>query len=73
MADTKYFVRKRSMNDIEDRLDKQMGLELCFKDKKERIFRNNNLLITCKDKYISVLVYDENNKSEVRKIINMIS
>lgn len=73
MADTKYFLRKKSMDYIEHRLKEQLDLELCFKDKRERIFKNEEVLITCKGQYISILYYDDNKKDEVQKIVSMIS
>ena len=73
MNNTMYFLRKKSMNYIEWKLNGQFDLKLCFKDKKERIFKNSELLITCKNKYISVLIYDDSDKDKVDNIINLIS
>ena len=50
MNNTMYILRKKSMNYIERKLLEQSDLKLCFKNKKERIFKNDELLITCKDK-----------------------
>jgi len=72
MNNTMYFLRKKSFNDIEHDLMEKLNLKLCFKNKKERIFKNNELLITCKDKYISVLIYDDSHKSIVCSIANQI-
>jgi hypothetical protein len=73
MNNTIYILRKRSMNYIEHKLVEQSDLKLCFKNKKERIFKNEELLITCKDKYISVLVYNDGDKSKANGIVNLIS
>lgn len=73
MNNTRYFLRKKSMNYIEHKLVEQFNLQLCFKDKKERIFKNNELMVTCKDKYVSVLVYDDNHNNKIYSILNLIS
>lgn len=59
MSKTLFFVRKKSMGYIEEKLVNQEGFELCYKKKNERIFRNKELLITCKNKYVSALIYDD--------------
>ena len=68
-----YFVRKKNLGYIQKKLVDQFGLRLCYKDKRERIFKNDELLITCKKKYISILVYDDVPKSKAYNIINHIS
>lgn len=70
---TMYILRKKSMNYIERKLVEQSDLKLCFKNKKERIFKNDELLITCKDKYIAVLVYNESYKDKANSVVNLIS
>ena len=34
---------------------------------------NDELLITCKDKYIAVLVYNESYKDKANSVVNLIS
>ena len=41
MNNTMYILRKKSMNYIERKLVEQSDLKLCFKNKKERIFKND--------------------------------
>ena len=50
MSNTMYILRKKNINYIEKKLVDQCGLKLCFKNKKERIFKNDEVLITCKKK-----------------------
>lgn len=73
MNNTIYVSRKKSMNYIEDKLVEQSDLKLCFRDEKERIFKNDELLVTCKDTYVTVLVYDESHKRKANAVINLIS
>ncbi len=73
MSNTMYFLRKTSMNYIERKLIEQLNLKLCYNNKKERIFKNNELLITCKDKFISILIYDEDDRKKAYNIVNRIS
>lgn len=73
MNNTIYILRKKSMNYIEHKLVEQCDVKLCFKNKNERIFKNDKLLITCKNKYISILVYNESCKNRVSSIVNLIS
>ena len=61
------------MDSIEEMLVEYFKLELCFKNKAERIFKNAELLITCKNKYVSVLVYDEGHSKESAGIINFLN
>ncbi len=45
-----------------DSLIEKYGLSVCYKDKKEEIFKNDNMLVDFKQKYITVLIYnDEDN------------
>ena len=67
MNNTMYILRKKSMNYIERKLVEQSDLKLCFKNK------NDELLITCKDKYIAVLVYNESYKDKANSVVNLIS
>ncbi len=73
MNNTMYFLRRKSFNYIERELIQQFDLKLCYKNKKEIIFKNNELLITCKEKFISVLIYDEDDRNKVYKIVDWIS
>lgn len=61
------------MNYIEQKLIQQFNFRLCYKNKKERIFKNNELLITCKDKFILVFIYGEYDRSKIYDILNWIS
>lgn len=73
MNNTMYALRKKSMDYIEDKLVEQSDLKLCFRDEKEMIFKNDELLVTCKDAYIAVLFYDNSHKSKANAVINLIS
>ena len=73
MSDTRYILRKKDMRDIERKLVEQFDFKLCFKNKKERIFKDDEFLITCKKKYISILVYEDEQKSKAQDIIKRIS
>lgn len=73
MNNTMYFLRKKNMRYIEQGLIEHFGLELCYKDKKEKILKNNKMLITCKNKYISILVYNYDNKKLAYNIANYMS
>mgnify|MGYP006992642692 FL=1 len=73
MNNTMYALRKKSMDYIEDKLVEQSDLKLCFRDEKEMIFKNDELLVTCKDAYIVVLFYDNSHKSKANAVINLIS
>lgn len=73
MNKTRYILRKKNKNYIEQVLLGQLDLQLCFKNRTERIFKNDKILITCKNKYISVLVYDNSYSNRVKEIVNLIS
>lgn len=73
MNNMMYIERKKSMNYIENKLVGQFDVNLCFKNKKERIFKNREMIITCKDKYISILVYDDRNENKARNVADLIS
>lgn len=45
MSNTMYILRKKNINYIEKKLVDQCGLKLCFKNKKERIFKNDECLL----------------------------
>ncbi len=47
MNNTIYISRRKSMDSIEEMLIKYFRLELCLKNKTERIFMNAELLIIC--------------------------
>lgn len=68
-----YIERKKSMGYIENKLVDQFEVSLGFKNKKERIFKNEEMLITCKDKYITILVYDDIYERKARNIADLIS
>lgn len=73
MNNTMYFLRKKSMNYIERKLIGQFNLKLCYKNRMERIFKDDELLITCKDKYIMVLIYANCNRNKAYNIAKWIS
>lgn len=73
MNNTIYISRSKSMDSIEEMLIRYFKLELCLKNKTERIFKNAELLITCKNKYVSVLVYDEVYNKNCAEIINFLN
>ena len=68
-----YILRKKNINYIEKILLNQFELKLCFKNRKERIFKNDEFLITCKNKYILVFVYDDAHKRKAQNIVKHIS
>lgn len=59
MNKTVYFLRKMNMRYIEERLEEEFNLELCFRNGKEMILKNNEVLVCCKRKYASILMYVE--------------
>ena len=73
MSKTMYFLRKRPMDYIEHKLSEQFDLKLCFKNKTERIFKNNDLLVACRKKYIFVLVYNDTCNNIIYSVINLFS
>lgn len=68
-----YFLRKGISSDFIKKLGNAYSLDLVYKDKSEMIFKNNLLMIVCKKKYISVLVYDGGNYILTNDIINKFS
>lgn len=68
-----YILRKRSKKHIKKTLTEQFNLKLCYDKKAEKIFKNNDILITCKKKYISILIYDESTQKVAKNIIQSIS
>lgn len=68
MNRTMYFLRKENMKSIKKKLDSQYNLELCFKNKNEMILKNNELLISCKNKYISVVIYNNSSVNLAYKV-----
>lgn len=68
-----YTLRKKSFRHIEHQITNCCDLNLCFKTKNELIFKNNEMLVSCKKQYISILVYEEGNKEKVQEIINLVS
>ena len=73
MNNAMYILRKKNMNYIQSKLVNQFGLKLCFKNKNERIYKNNEMLITCKNKYISIFIYNDIGESQAHEIANQIS
>lgn len=73
MNNTMYFLRRKSISYIEQEFIRKFDLKLCYKNKRESIFKNNELLITCKDKFISVLIYEKDDRNKVYEIVNWIS
>jgi len=72
MSSTMYFLRRKSMKQIEQDVTEKFNVELCYKNNKERVFKSQDLLITCRSKYILVLVYDNAQENQVRSISNSI-
>ncbi len=72
MNNTRYFLRKKHMSDIERELTERLNLSLCFKSKRESIYKNSELMVTCKKKYVSVLVFNDRNKSKLSYIENLL-
>lgn len=54
-------------------LVEKMGFKLRYSGKKERIFSNDNLLVTCSKDYATLLAYDDKNTEEASRIGNWIS
>lgn len=73
MSKRMYFVRKRNALPLLDRLIKQYALKVSFHDKNEVILKNENFLVACKKKYISVLLYDAENQSLASEIVLILS
>lgn len=73
MNNSIYILRKKSINYIENKLLEQFNLKLCYRNDKESIFKNNDLVITCKEKYVLVLIYDYTNEYELRNIKKLFS
>ncbi len=73
MSETLYILRKKSINYIEHELVNQFGLKMCFKNGKERIFKNTELLVKCHGKYVSVLIYDNSYKNMSYQIRDLVS
>lgn len=63
MGKRMYFLRKKNTTSLVDKLIKQFELKTSFQNKRETILKNENFLVTLKKKYISILLYDVNNKT----------
>ena len=61
MSKIMYFLRKGVTSSTVDDLIQRYSLKRCFENKKERIFKNNDMIVELNPKYITVLVYDGNN------------
>ena len=61
MSKIMYFLRKGITSSTVDDLIQRHNLRRCFENKKERIFKNNDMIVELNPKYITVLVYDGNN------------
>lgn len=61
MSKIMYFLRKGVTSSTVDDLIQRHSLKRCFENKKERIFKNNDMIVELNPKYITVLVYDGNN------------
>lgn len=73
MNNTGFYLRKKSFDSIEKELVGHFGLVLCFKNNEERLYKNENILVTCKKKYISVLEFNERNHGDNVDIIKYLS
>ena len=71
MSKIVYFLRKSNMDKIEKSLHIYFKMTPCIKSKKEMVFENNDLLISCKKKYISVIYYDEIGKKKLNKLVEI--
>ena len=57
MGKTMYFLRKRS-SPTEEALIKKYDLKACFQKRREKIFKNNDVIIAYRAKYVTVLIYN---------------
>lgn len=73
MDRTEYFLRKASLSKIENRLEHKYNMKTCYKKRKERIMKNSEIIVKCKDKYIAVFLLDDNSKEKYRDIKNEFS
>ena len=73
MCKTKYILRNEKMKLIQNKLTKEFNMKLCFRSRNECIFKNDELLITCKNKYASILSLSATNPQKVKDIITLIS
>jgi len=71
MSKIVYFLRKSNMDKIEKSLHIYFKMTPCIKSKKEMVFENNDLLISCKKKYISVIYYDEIGEKKLNKLVEI--
>ncbi len=68
MNRTIYFLRKSKLSYMEQELINKYQLDLCLKKKNEMILKSNDLLISCRNKYIALLVYERSNEQKVVEI-----
>lgn len=72
-ANTIYIQRKKSMRRIESTLVERLPLKLCYKNDKEMIFKNDDFLITCRNRFVSVLVYGSISSEDICTIREVVS
>lgn len=68
MDRTEYFLRGTSFSKIEKRLDNMYKIKTCYKTRKERILKNNDIIVKCKNKYIAVFLLDDTSKDKYKDI-----
>lgn len=71
MNKTMFFLNKKHNKKIFDFFIKEYNLQLCFKSKKEIILKNNDLLISFKKNYFTVLIYDSENENLIYNVKNI--
>ena len=70
MNNSLYLVRNKDAETKINSLVKKYNLELCFEERKEKVLKNENMLVLLKKKYIFIrFLLDSNNLfSEVQQI-----
>lgn len=73
MSKAIYLLRKNDMNIIKNILLNNFNFELCYEKKREMILKNEEVLISCKKKYIFIYFYDNMSNQNINSIIEYIS
>lgn len=60
MSNALYLVRNKRSEDKIGSLVQKYNLELCYDTKNEKVFKNENILLLLKKKYIFLQVFDGN-------------
>lgn len=63
MNNTLYLERNRHVDTQLNKLASIQGLSMCYRDKNQRILKNENIIIAQKKKYIFLKVFSEDTSS----------